>query len=433
MAERERFSSKLGFFLSAIGFAIGIGSLWRFPYLVGKYGGGIFLLFYVLIIFGIAIPLFVLEMALGSASQKNPVGAYRELGKGKLWTLNGYLNVFAMQLLLGYTMPVAGWVTAYIFKTGAGTFQAMNPAQIGEYFGAFIGNAPEVIAWSAVTVVLVILIINRGLNKGLEFANSLCMPALFLILIVLIVRAVTLPGAKAGLVYYLRPDFSKFTAQAVYDCIGQAFFAIGVAMAAGIVFGSYLKQEQKSLVQQGIHIGTALTLAGFLSGLVIFPAVFAFGLEPAGGPGLTFVTMPNVFNKMPFGSFFGVLFYVLFYLAALSSWLGGAEAVVAAYREEFGLSRKTAVYVVGGVMFAIGCVSACSMKFFEAADSLLNNALIVGGLLLTLFVGWSWGMRRFFDEANVQSSSTKTILTIIVKYIAPASIILLGLSMHGVF
>lgn len=431
--ERERFSSKIGFFLSAIGFAIGIGSLWRFPYLVGRYGGGIFLLFYVLIIFGIAIPLFVLEMALGSASQKNPAGAYRQLGKGKAWTLNGYLNIFAMQLLLGYTMPVAGWVMAYIFKTGLGTFQALSPAEIGEYFGAFIANTPEVIAWSAATVVLVVLIIGRGLNKGLEFANSLCMPALFLILTVLIVRSLTLPGATEGLVYYLKPDFSKFTARAVYDCIGQAFFAIGVGMAAGIVFGSYLKQEQKSLLKQGLHIGSALTLAGFLSGLVIFPAVFSFGLEPAGGPGLTFVTMPNVFNKMPMGTLFGVLFYVLFYLAALSSWLGGAEAVVASYMEEFGFSRKKAVYVVGGTMFAIGCVSAYSMDFFETADAVLNNALIAGGLLLTLFVGWSWGMRKFFDEAGIRSSTTQAIFTIIVKYVAPATIIILGLSMHGVF
>ncbi len=431
--ERERFSSKIGFFLSAIGFAIGIGSLWRFPYLVGRYGGGIFLLFYVLIIFGIAIPLFVLEMALGSASQKNPAGAYRQLGKGKAWTLNGYLNIFAMQLLLGYTMPVAGWVMAYIFKTGLGTFQALSPAQIGEYFGAFIANTPEVIAWSAATVVLVVLIIGRGLNKGLEFANSLCMPALFLILTVLIVRSLTLPGATEGLVYYLKPDFSKFTARAVYDCIGQAFFAIGVGMAAGIVFGSYLKQEQKSLLKQGLHIGSALTLAGFLSGLVIFPAVFSFGLEPAGGPGLTFVTMPNVFNKMPMGTLFGVLFYVLFYLAALSSWLGGAEAVVASYMEEFGFSRKKAVYTVGGTMFAIGCVSAYSMDFFETADTVLNNALIAGGLLLTLFVGWSWGMRKFFDEAGIRSSTTQAIFTIIVKYVAPATIIILGLSMHGVF
>ena len=431
--ERERFSSKIGFFLSAIGFAIGIGSLWRFPYLVGRYGGGIFLLFYVLIIFGIAIPLFVLEMALGSASQKNPAGAYRQLGKGKAWTLNGYLNIFAMQLLLGYTMPVAGWVMAYIFKTGLGTFQALSPAEIGEYFGAFIANTPEVIAWSAATVVLVVLIIGRGLNKGLEFANSLCMPALFLILTVLIVRSLTLPGATEGLVYYLKPDFSKFTPRAVYDCIGQAFFAIGVGMAAGIVFGSYLKQEQKSLLKQGIHIGSALTLAGFLSGLVIFPAVFSFGLEPAGGPGLTFVTMPNVFNKMPMGTLFGVLFYVLFYLAALSSWLGGAEAVVASYMEEFGFSRKKAVYVVGGTMFAIGCVSAYSMDFFETADAVLNNALIAGGLLLTLFVGWSWGMRKFFDEAGIRSSTTQAIFTIIVKYVAPATIIILGLSMHGVF
>lgn len=431
--ERERFSSKIGFFLSAIGFAIGIGSLWRFPYLVGRYGGGIFLLFYVLIIFGIAIPLFVLEMALGSASQKNPAGAYRQLGKGKAWTLNGYLNIFAMQLLLGYTMPVAGWVMAYIFKTGLGTFQALSPAEIGEYFGAFIANTPEVIAWSAATVVLVVLIIGRGLNKGLEFANSLCMPALFLILTVLIVRSLTLPGATEGLVYYLKPDFSKFTARAVYDCIGQAFFAIGVGMAAGIVFGSYLKQEQKSLLKQGIHIGSALTLAGFLSGLVIFPAVFSFGLEPAGGPGLTFVTMPNVFNKMPMGTLFGVLFYVLFYLAALSSWLGGAEAVVASYMEEFGFSRKKAVYTVGGTMFAIGCVSAYSMDFFETADAVLNNALIAGGLLLTLFVGWSWGMRKFFDEAGIRSSTTQAIFTIIVKYVAPATIIILGLSMHGVF
>lgn len=433
MAQRESFSSKIGFFLSAIGFAIGIGSLWRFPYLVGKYGGGLFLLLYVVIIFAIATPLLVLELALGGASGKNPVGAYRELGKGKGWSLNGYLNVFAMQLLLGYTMPVAGWVTGYIFKTGAGVFQTMSPAQIGEYFGAFMGNAPEVIAWSSLTVVLVVLIINRGLNKGLEMANAVCMPALFIILFVLIIRSVTLPGAGEGLAYYLKPDFSKFTFEAVYDCLGQAFFAIGVGMAAGIVFGSYLKQEQKSLVQQGFHIGGALLLAGFLSGLVIFPAVFAFNLEPAGGPGLTFVTMPNVFNQMPMGSFFGVLFYILFYLAALSSWLGGTEAVVAAYMEEFGLSRKTAVYVVGAVMLAIGSIAAYSMDFFEMADNIVNNSLVVGGLVLTVFVGWFWGMDRFFGEAAIQSPAMRTAFTIIVKYVAPAGIIFLGLGMHGAF
>ena len=432
MAERERFSSRLGFFFSAIGFAIGIGSLWRFPYLVGEYGGGIFLLFYVLFNFGIAIPLFILELALGSAAQKNPIGAYRLLGGGRAWTLNGYLNVFAMQLLLGYTLPVAGWVMAYIFKTGAG-MAAMTPGQIAAAFETFSGNAPEVIAWSAITVVLVVFIITRGLNRGLETVNSWCMPALFLILVVLMVRSLTLPGASKGLVYYLEPDFSKFTAQALYDCLGQAFFAIGVAMAAGIVFGSYLKQEQKNLVQQGLHIGVALTLAGFLAGLVIFPAVFSFGLEPAGGPGLTFVTMPNVFNQMPLGALFGVLFYILFYLAALTSWLGGAEVVVASYREEFGWSRNRAACVVGAIMFTIGCVSTISSKFFDAANTLLNNALILGGLILTLFVGWSWGMDRFFDEAGVRSPILRAYFSIVVRYVAPAAIILLGLSLHGIF
>ena len=391
------------------------------------------LLFYVLIIFGIAVPLLILELALGSASQKSPIGAYRELSGGKVWILNGYLNVFAMQLLLGYTMPVAGWVTAYIFKTAVGTFKDMTPAQVGTYFENFMGSAPEVIAWSAITVILVAVIISRGLNKGLEAANLFCMPALFLILILLIFRSVTLPGSHYGVVYYLKPDFSKFTAKAIYDCLGQAFFAIGVGMSAGIVFGSYLKQEQKNLVRQGIHIGIALTLAGFLCGLVIFPAVFAFGLEPAFGPGLTFITMPNVFNQMPLGSLFGVLFYILFYLAALSSWLGGAEAVAAAYMEEFGFNRRKAVYMVGAITFILGCFSAYSMKFFEIADTILNNSLIIGGLILALFVGWSWSMDKFFKEANVQSSSIKTIFTLIVKYIAPAAIIYLGLSMHGLF
>lgn len=433
MAERERFSSKVGFFLSAIGFSIGIGSLWRFPYLVGQYGGGIFLLFYVLITFGIAIPLFIAELAMGSAAQRNPIGAYRQLGSGKAWTLNGYLNVFAMQLLLGYTLPVAGWVTAYIFKTGAGTFKSMSPAQIGEYFAAFSGNPVQVISWSAVTVVLVVVIITRGLNKGLESANAVCMPALLLILLVLIARSVTLPGAEAGLVYYLKPDFSKFTTQALYECLGQAFFSIGVAMAAGIVFGSYLKQEQKSLVRQGLLIGVALILAGFLSGLVIFPAVFSFGLQPASGPGLTFITMPNVFNQMPFGSFFGTLFYILFYLAALTSWLGGAEVVVASYMEEFGLSRRRAAFVVGAVMLGIGCISAASPAFFDLANTVLNNTLIVGALILTLFVGWSWGVEPFLQESDARSPVIRVFLTVIVKYIAPAAIVILGLTLHGVF
>ena len=433
MAEtRERFRSNLGFILSSVGFAVGVGNLWRFPYLVGEYGGGVFLAFYLLMVFVIGIPLFTLEIALGSASQKNPVGAYKTLKPGSLWSINGYFNVFAMQLLLGYTMPVAGWVTAYIFKTATGVFKGMSPGEVGEYFGTFMANSPEVIAWMTITVIAVVFIISHGLNKGLEKANRIFMPILFVMLLILIVRGLTLPGASKGLAYYLKPDFSKFTLEAVYAGIGQAFFSIGVGMAAGIVFGSYLKDEDKNLVKQGTIIGLSDTFMAFLAGLMIFPAVFAFNLEPAGGPGLTFVTMPNVFNQMPMGTAFGTIFYFLFLLAALSSWLGGAEAVSAFYMEEFGLSRKKAVLLVGVIMFGIGVGASYSMKFFGIADQILNTLLIIGGLLISLFVGWVWGMEKFAKEVNITSESTIKIWSILLKFVIPAIIILLGLNFYGV-
>lgn len=429
---RERFGSNIGFILSSVGFAVGVGNLWRFPYLVGQYGGGVFLAFYLLMVFAIGIPLFTLELTLGSASQRNPVGAYKALKPRSAWCVNGYFNVFAMQLLLGYTMPVAGWVTAYIFKTATGVFAGMPPEEVGQYFGTFMSNSPEVIAWMTIIVVAVVVIITRGLNRGLERANRIFMPALFIMLLILIARGLTLPGATKGLAYYLKPDFSKFTLEAVYAGIGQAFFSIGVGMAAGVVFGSYLRKEHKNLVKQGTVIGLSDTLVAFLAGLMIFPAVFAFGLEPAGGPGLTFVTMPNVFNQMPLGTLFGVIFYFLFLLAALSSWLGGAEAVSAFYMEELGLSRKKAVLLVGVIMFAIGIAAAYSMKFFGLADKTLSTLLIVGGLLISLFVGWAWGMDRFAAETGIRSQGVLRLWAVMLKFVIPAIIILLGLNYYNV-
>ncbi len=431
-ATREKFGSNVGFILSSIGFAVGVGNLWRFPYLVGQYGGGVFLAFYLLMVFVIGIPLFTLEIALGSASQKNPVGAYKTLKPGTPWCVNGYFNVFAMQLLLGYTMPVAGWIVAYIFKTGTGVFKGMPPEKVGEYFGTFMSNSPEVIGWMSIIVIAVVFIISQGLNKGLEKANKIFMPALFIMLFILILRGMTLPGASRGLVYYLKPDMSKFTLEAVYAGIGQAFFSIGVGMAAGVVFGSYLKKEDKNLVKQGIIIGLSDTGAAFLAGLMIFPAVFAFNLEPAGGPGLTFVTMPNVFNQMPMGTLFGVIFYFLFLLAALSSWLGGAEAVAAFYMEELGLTRKKAVLLVGVIMFGIGIAAAYSMKFFGIADQILTNLLILGGLIISIFVGWVWGVDKFAEEAHITNEGTIKLWSIMLKYVIPTIIILLALNTHGI-
>lgn len=433
MKERESWTTRIAFILATLGFSAGIGNLWRFPYLVGKYGGGIFLLFYMLVVFIVAIPLFSIEITLGKATRKDPVGAYKTLAPNSCWFLNGYLNVITMFIIAGYASPIVGSIFAYMFKTATGVFSGLSSEEIARYYSAFSSNGKEVIFWTFLAIAILVFILRRGLNKGIEAANNVMMPALFIILVILIIRALTLPGVSKGLNFYLKPDFSKFTWEGALAAIGQTFFSIGVAMAAGLVYGSYLPRNSKHIISNAGIIAVSSTLIAFMAGLIIFPSVFAFSLSPEAGPGLTFITMPNVFNQMPAGNFFGTLFYLLFFLAAVTSFIGAFEALIAWLRDQYKIPRNRGVWIVGFGVLSIAVVSAYSTDFFKLADYVANNIfLILGAILMAIFVGWVWKIPQFAKEAGINSKKALNVWSFLIKYLAPVVIIITWLNQLGI-
>jgi len=433
MKERESWTTRVAFILATLGFSAGIGNLWRFPYLTGKYGGGIFLIFYIAVVFLIGIPLFTVEITLGKTTRKDPVGAYKTLKPRSPWFLNGYLNVATMFLIAGYAAPIVGSIFAYIFKTAVGTFSGMTAQEIAGYYASFSTNGPELVVWTFLATAILVIILRRGLNKGVEAANNVMMPTLFIILVILIVRALTLPGVSKGLAFYLKPEISKFTWEGALAAIGQAFFAIGVAMCVALVYGSYLPKDSKKVIPNSAIIVLASTAIAFMAGLIIFPSVFAFGLDPTSGAGLTFITMPNVFNKMPAGIVFGTLFYILFFLAALTSFIGAFEGIVAFLRDNFNLSRNGSVWMVGTGVMILASFSASSQTVFGIADFVSNNIfLILGAIAMAVFVGWVWKMPNFGEAAGIQSKKVLLLWTILVKYLAPAAMLVTWMAKLGV-
>lgn len=428
MAEKENWGSRLGLIMASIGYAVGMGNIWRFPYMVGQYGGGIFLVFYFFIVILIAIPLFSIEVAMGKASGHAPVGAYRALRPKSRWFLNGHIHVLANLVATGYTAPVAGWIIAYLVKTPSGLFSRMGAKDIEAYFKTFSNSSLEVVGWTSILIVLIVLVLFRGLNKGLERMNKIMMPALLVLLLILIVRGLTLDGAGQGVLFYLKPDFSKFTFQAVPAAVGQAFFSVGVAFGAAMVFGSYMRPKDK-VVSNAMIIGFADMAVATLAGFMVFPIVFAFGLEPQAGIGLTFITMPNIFNQMPLGDVFAVLFYLLFFLAAFSSFLGGTEAISAHFREIWKLSRKKSILITAGMVMAIAILSSTSTQVLAKIDYLaINVFLIFGALMMVIFVGWIWPIEGFFQTAGIRRPAARLFWTVLIKYFAPAAIVVIWLS-----
>jgi NSS family neurotransmitter:Na+ symporter len=388
------------------------------------YGGGIFLLFYLFIVFVVAIPLFTIEITLGKATGKDPVGAYESLAPGSYWPLNGYLNIFTMFLIAGYAASIIGTIFAYIFKTAFGTFSGLTAVEIESYYNTFSGSWLELMAWTVATVIILVLILSRGLVQGVERANKIMMPSLFVILVILMVRALTLRGVSEGLAFYLMPDFDKFTWEGAVAAIGHSFFAIGVAMAVALVYGSYLPKGSRHVVSNSVIIALASTLIGFMAGLVIFPSIFSFGLDPASGSGLTFITMPNVFNQMPAGTFFGTLFFLLFFLAALTSFIGAYEAIVAFLRDRYGVPRKRGCWYTGAGVLVIASFTAYSSRLFQLADFFSNDIfLILGALVMCIFVGWVWKVENFAKAAGIESATVRTIWTVLVKFSIPIIIL----------
>ena len=435
-AEREQWGSRLGFVLAAAGSAIGLGNIWRFPYVTAENGGGAFVVVYLACIALICLPYLFAELALGRNSQKNPVGAIKAIKQGTPWVLVGGLCVLTGVFILSYYGVVAGWALGYIFKA----FIAPG-VESSTYFASFVADPATVIPLAAVFMLITILVVYGGVEEGIERWAKVLMPLLLVLMLVVIFRSVTLPGAGAGLEFYLNPDFSKIDGSVILAGLGQAFFSLSLGMGAMITYGSYLPKRENLLVSGG-YVALFDTTIALLAGLMIFPALFAVGQDPgAGGPALIFEVLPEVFATMPLGSFISAVFFVLLSIAALTSMVSLLEVVVSYFVDETSWSRAKSVWIVGGFTFLVGLPSALAQGgstflteeislfgvtgFFSIMDYIWGNvSLALGALLISVFVGWVWGTSNAVEELQQGSDDAftgalATVWTVFLKYICP--------------
>lgn len=405
--EREIWGSRVTFILAAAGSAIGLGNVWRFPYLTGQNGGAAFVLIYLGCVLFIGIPVMMAEVGLGRFTRRNPVGAFEGVAPNSPWRHVGMLGVITGFAILSYYSVVAGWTIGYTLKAATGTFATLtDPGQTRKLFTAFVGDAWTVLIFHALFMALTVLVVIGGVQRGIGFWSFVLMPLLFVMLLLLVLRSLTLEGAGKGVTFYLKPDFSRVTAATFLTAIGQVFFSLSLGMGAMITYGSYLS-EGEDVVATTATVSVADTLAALLAGLAIFPALFTMeGVEPTAGPGLAFVVLPAIFHRIPFGTLFGTIFFLLLVVAALTSSISLLEVCVAYLMDEKGWSRRGTCSFVGMISFLLGIPSALStgasaslsrlpllqMGFLDLMDMAFGNlALTVGGLLLCLFVGWRWG------------------------------------------
>ena len=421
--QNEGFSSVLGFILVTIGFAVGVGSFWRFPYVCGTNGGALFIITYVFVILLIGIPLLSAEITMGFTTQKTAVGVYKTLAPGTRWFWASFLHILVAALIFSYTVPIYAWVLTYIWRTGAGFFTGMSPAAIEKSFIALTGDHKTLFAFAALNWGLIALAVQGGLQNGVEKLNKFLIPALAVIMVVCIVIGLQVEGASKGLSFMFTPNPETFSFNAITTAVGQAFFAIGIGMLASMIFGSYIKNKNENIVKDASVVCFAILLSGIAAGLMIFPLVFAFGLAPSAGVGLSLITLPNVFNYIRFGRAIGALFYIGFYFAAFSSAIGLCEAVSAVFIESLGLSRRKAVALCLAIAIVIGSMSLLIPGFLDVIDMITSNyLLVISGLVISIFVGWVWGVENFLIAANVKSPVVRMWMTVSIKYLCPLAI-----------
>jgi len=430
--QREQWGSKIGFILAAAGSAVGLGNIWRFPYITGQNGGAAFVLIYLAIVFIIGFSVMLAEMAIGRKAQLNAVGSFGKLAGG-LWPLVGWMGVAAGFMILSFYAVIGGWTIKYFIHSFAGLMADAAAGKAGDVFGGFVTNTMQVVLYQAVFMLATIWIVYKGIGEGIEKYCKFLMPALFLILLVLIGRSVTLEGASKGLEFYLKPDFSKITGASISAALGQAFFSLSLGMGCMITYGSYVDRKT-ALPGAAIQVCFIDTMVAILAGLVIFPAVFAFGVDAGAGPGLTFVTLPSVFAKMPGAMIWSGLFFLLLFIAALTSAISLLE-VVSAYFIDKGWSRPQAAIIMGLLIFVLGIPSAMSLAgapkvagkdFLDAMDFISSNVLLpLGGVFISLFVGWFWTSDAEKEVTN-EGTLTFGLMSMwiwVCRVIAPAAIL----------
>ncbi len=428
---REQWGSRIGFVLAAAGSAVGLGNIWKFPYMTGTNGGAAFVFIYILMVAAVGFTVMLAEFSIGRLGAHNVVDCFARVRSSK-WSPIGWMGLICGIVILSYYSVIGGWTIRYFWLSFLDLMETAALGKAGEAFGGFVSNAPMVAGYQALFMLVTILVVLKGVSSGIERACKILMPALFILMLVLMARAMTLPGAMKGIEFYLKPDFSKVTASTILAAMGQAFFSLSLAAGTLITYGSYL-DKKASLVRSVWQICSIDTLVALLAGFIIFPAVFAFNVEPSAGPGLTFISLPGVFAQMPAGFLWSMLFFCLLFFAALTSSISILETPVA-YLMDHGWSRRSASCVMGLVIFLLGLPSAFSLDgslkiagkdFLDAACYLTDSILMpLGGVLICIFTGWviHAKVRAIFEEPE-QKFAGYPLWLFFVRVVAPVGIL----------
>ncbi len=447
---RDSFSSRLGVIAAAAGSAIGLGNIWRFPYVAGENGGGAFLLIYIGFIILIGVPVMLSEFVIGRSTQRNPVGAFKKLAPKTLWPLTGFLGIIAAFFILAFYTTVSGWTLEYLYLAITDSFKAKTAESLAICFDSFRTSGLRPLIWQNVFMFFTAFIVYRGIRNGIEKYTKILMPLLLMIIIILGIRSITLPGAGEGLLFLFKPDFSKITGTVILEALGQSFFSLSIGMGTLITYGSYIGRTEK-LGNTALSVSAADTLIAILAGIAIFPAVFAFGIAPEAGAGLVFITLPLIFEQMTGGYFFALIFFLLLSIAALTSTISVLEVVTAYLAEELNLGRKKATLLAASSIAVLGV--ACTMSqgpwsaisvgnnnLFDLLEMISANIILpLGGLLIVIFVGWYLSKETVFDELSNEGklkAGFRYLYLFIVKFLAPVAIafvFLHGLGFFGIF
>lgn len=441
-------SSRTAFVLAATGSAVGLGNIWKFPYITGENGGGAFVLVYLLCIAVIGIPIMMAEVMIGRRGRQSPINTMRALavdeGRSPNWRFLGWAGVLAGFMILSYYSVIGGWAIAYIVNMAAGVFQGATADEVSAVFSDLTADPIRMLAWHSLFMFMTMAVVARGVRGGLEMAVRFLMPALFVLLLVMVGYAMGTAEFGAGLKFLFQPDFSKIGWDGVLIAMGHAFFTLSLGMGAIMVYGSYLPKNV-SIAKTSFVIAGADTLVALLAGMVIFPIVFANGLELGAGPGLIFETLPIAFGQMWAGSFFGFLFFVLLTFAAWTSAISLIEPAVAWLVENRGMNRVVASVWAGGVTWLLGIGSLLSFNlwkgntlfgknFFELLDYLTANIMLpLGGVAIAVFAAWAMSRTATEQELNVGNSVMFNVWRFLVRYITPTAVIIVFLNAVGVF
>ena len=446
-AKRAGFATRMGAIAATVGSAVGLGNIWRFPYQAGANGGGAYILVYLLCIVFLGLPIMMSEFIIGRSTHKNMKGAVEQLTPGSPFKIFSYIGVLGALLICGYYSVVCGWVIEYLWSSFSGSLLEHNPEDFPQIFNTFIGSPDRCVIWTIIFLVLNFLILSRGIQKGVERMANIMMPLLFVLLIVFCVNSLMLPSSKMGVDFLFNINFDKLGWKGVVDAMGQAFMSLSLGVTCLITYSSYFKDDS-NLMKDAVTISALDTLVAVLAGIVIFPAVFSFGLDPKAGPDLIFITLPTIFQQMPGGTIWAVLFFILLFFASITSTISLSEIPITFMIDEYKLSRGKAIILTALQMGLVAVLSALSFSSLSNVTSIGKNIfdfldfvgpnffMLLGGLVTAIYVGWILKKdvihNQLTNDGMHRSSFVQPYIIFCLRYIAPVAIVIIFLYYVGI-